>query len=294
MSVELGRNERLGEGVLRVAAEEVGAAGAALRGRRRSGDDDPVHEARKHIRRARSLLRLAAGVVPDKLRKREGARLRDAARTLSAARDRKVILGLVTRLATEGKVPERYLRYVADELRRAHPPRAEERKCLTAVARQLSEAQSELATGESQGDGFSVRGLRRTYSAGRQAMRSAAREGEPSSFHEWRKRAKDLRHQLEFLSPIWPGVLPALADDLHGLTDLLGQANDMELLVQKLETMPPTDPDELLGGPVAQKLAEWKCELRGEALRAGARLYSDKPRIMLARMEACWDATRGG
>jgi CHAD domain-containing protein len=119
-----------------------------------------------------------------------------------------------------------------------------------------------------------------------------SREGEPAHFHEWRKRAKDLRYQLEFLSSLWPGVLPAVVDDLHELTDLLGQANDIDLLTCTLEMIPRPEQEDLFRSPMVRGFHDWQRELRKEGLRVGARLYSDKPGVMVSRMEACWEAAR--
>ena len=123
-------------------------------------------------------------------------------------------------------------------------------------------------------------------------MRGAAEHGGVWWFHEWRKRSKDFRYQLDFLSPLWPGVLAAVADDLHRLTDLLGRANDLELLTHTLDWMPQPEHEELFQGPTVDRLHELQAETWKEALRAGARLYSEKPGRMVKRMEACWDVTQ--
>ncbi|MEQ9569346.1 MAG: CHAD domain-containing protein, partial [Longimicrobiales bacterium] len=50
---------------------------------------------------------------------------------------------------------------------------------------------------------------------------------------------KDLRHALEFLEPGWPAVFRPLVDELHALTDRLGDANDLTLVLERLATDPP-------------------------------------------------------
>src|SRR5437588_4129525 len=61
-----------------------------------------VHNARKAIKKERSLLRLARGAMAPKQRRRENAALRDAARGLSGARDAEVML------ATVGDLSDRF------------------------------------------------------------------------------------------------------------------------------------------------------------------------------------------
>jgi CHAD domain-containing protein len=53
------------------------------------------------------------------------------------------------------------------------------------------------------------KGLHRTYRLGRDAMAEAPRDASDNTLHEWRKRAKDLRYQLQFLCKAWPGVMNA-------------------------------------------------------------------------------------
>ena len=136
-----------------------------------------------------------------------------------------------------------------------------------------------------------TRGLGRTYAEGRAAMHTALQEGGSETFHEWRKRAKDLRHQLEFLSWIWPGVLPAVAHDVNWLTDLLREANDLTLLSAMLHSE-PASADERGNAAVLRRLTERQHALWHDALRAWSRLYAEKAGAFSSRMEAYWSASR--
>ena len=89
---KLKKGESLGEGLLRMAR---GRAEDAI-DRLRDGGGDPaaeVHETRKDMKKLRSLLRIARGGVGEDLYRRENNRFRDAARSLSGARDAEVMLG---------------------------------------------------------------------------------------------------------------------------------------------------------------------------------------------------------
>ncbi len=82
-------------------------------------------------------------------------------------------------------------------------------------------------------------GLCHMLAAGRKAAKRAlARVDDPAAWHAVRKRAKDLRYAVEFLEPGWPTVLGALADELHTLTDRLGDANDLTLVLERLAREP--------------------------------------------------------
>ncbi|HTU85828.1 MAG TPA: CHAD domain-containing protein [Solirubrobacteraceae bacterium] len=65
---------------------------------------------------------------------------------------------------------------------------------------------------------------------GRRAFERARREGTDASFHERRKRTKDLWYYLRLLKPTAPGIIGGHADDAHTLSDLLGDVHDLAVL----------------------------------------------------------------
>ena len=65
-------------------------------------------------------------------------------------------------------------------------------------------------------------------------MAEATRDVSDNTLHEWRKRAKDLRYQLQFLCKAWPGVIDAAVAEAHDLGDILGDDHDLALLRQLL------------------------------------------------------------
>ena len=289
MTFELGNHESLAEGVLRAAAEEIDGARSDIVST--NGDiHDRVHGARKRIKRARALVRLTAGMVPSKQRRDENVRLRDAAKVISEARDHHVIACTATRFAQEGGAVKRLLTKVAKglESERARPARED----LAAVAARLEKARCGVQQWRSKGASVPAKGLHLTYAGGRSAMRKALSLGGSQAFHEWRKRTKDLRHQLEFLSSMWPGVFPELAKELNHLTDLLGTANDLTLLAGELDRAPLPAEDEPDCVRVLRFLAERRDELWHRALRAGERIYAKEPAAFAERMEAYWVKAR--
>ena len=76
------------------------------------------------------------------------------------------------------------------------------------------------------------------YGRGRKAKEAACGSANAEAFHTWRKRTKDVRHQLQFLSPIAP-EMGAAAKDLHRLTNLLGDANDLDHLAEEARLHDP-------------------------------------------------------
>ena len=52
--------------------------------------------------------------------------------------------------------------------------------------------------------------------------------------HEFRKRAKDLWYLLRLLAGAWPGLLDPSAEQLHELTEMLGDHHDLAVLGEDL------------------------------------------------------------
>ena len=87
MTYRIGADEPVRAAITRCAREQLDQA---IRELSEGIGEDPVravHDARKAIKKERSLLRLARGAMPSAQRRRENATLRDAARALSGVRD---------------------------------------------------------------------------------------------------------------------------------------------------------------------------------------------------------------
>ena len=97
MSYELRAGENLGEGVRRVCCEQIRCAVAASRAKTKTGVS-PVHETRRHLKKARAALRLMARHVRPSDLKAERAKLRDVGRLISDVRDAEVRLQTVQHL----------------------------------------------------------------------------------------------------------------------------------------------------------------------------------------------------
>ena len=113
--------------------------------------------------------------------------------------------------------------------------------------------------------------LRRTYARGRTAFERAERKPTDERLHEWRKRAKDLRHQQQLLRPAWPDVLSAQAKGAKRLGDLLGDDHDLALLDERLR-------DDVRFADVRELLLQRRAELQAEAFALGRRIYAESPK----------------
>lgn len=296
MAYRLKLKEPLTKGVRRIAGEQLGNAAARLEGG--SNPETSVHEARKSLKRTRALLRLIRPGLGETDFRKANARLRDIARSLSAARDRDVVRGLLKGLEEAkpslAKAAGR-LRAVLDDA----PPVA---NGSGAPQRNVAEALHEIdAMRRELGDialhpaSFDtiVAGLTKSHRAGRKAL-ARARENpkESEALHDLRKAAQAYWRQMILIQQAWPEACLARAAAAKSVADLLGHDHDIALL------------DAVLAGPEGQSLTSAErrtlaryCagrhgELRAEALPKAELLFIEKSDQLGARVRALWDSAR--
>jgi CHAD domain-containing protein len=281
--------------VVRVLGDELDGAVARLR-----GDPDrvrAVHQARKHLKKTRSALRLVRGAVDGERRRCHNDRLRAAAHQLSGVRDAQVAVATIDRLtaARGGDARTAAVRQVLVE-RSAGAQRTLDGALVETIATALEAERAALAGLELTADGWGALrdGLVREYRRGRRALRAidADRGGDAELLHAWRRRVKDLWYHLSLLAPSWPWVLEDTAEQAHDLSDLLGDDHDLANLRALL-----TEEDGPLAaaGDPASLLARVDAErarLQSAAQRLGIRLYAESPRAVARRLGAYHRAWR--
>jgi CHAD domain-containing protein len=255
--------------------------------------DDPVeavHDARKALKKERSLLRLARGTFKPGARRRLNASLRDAGQRLSDARDAEVMIEAVEDLSSRyaGQLPVASFEALKQHLEE----RAATARGSLAVAGEVAEELKSLRSGVDEWplrrDGWAAfaGGLERCYRRGRHGYRLATREPTTENLHEWRKRVKDLWYHVRLLEPLSPGTLQGYAEEAHELSDLLGDDHDLAVLRETLvadagavASIP--DLDSLLA-----LIEQRQQQLQAEAMQVGARVYAEKPKAFRRRMRA--------
>ncbi|HEX5146146.1 MAG TPA: CHAD domain-containing protein [Conexibacter sp.] len=286
--------------VRRCAHEQLAGA---IRELERAGDDPvaAIHQARKHLKKARALLRLVRPALGKDAYRRENDALREAARALSSTRDADVLAQTAATLAGHGvgRVPAEAI----EELRAALEAEAAagrehggDASALTPVLEALRAADLRVERWPLDGaDRDTVlAGAVRAYARGREAFAVARAEPTPELLHAWRKRAKDLWYHQRLLGPAWPPVLKAYAQEAHRLTELLGDDHDLAGLAERLAAPAPPLPllvaarsDALLA------LAEHRREqLRTEATQLGRRVYAESPKAFSRRLGRWLDVAR--
>jgi len=322
----LAAGEGLAEGLRRMAIEQADLAVAELQNVEEGEARKAVHEARKAIKRLRTIVRLLAGELGTETCAREQATLRAAAARLAGARDAEVMLGtldslvarhprklgsragvirLRTHLAKERDEAERQMLEPGNRMR---------------VVDELLLFRTRVSAWELSGRpgiGAIEDGLGRVYTQGRKRGRRVAgkRGGRMRTMHQWRKRVKDLRYAAESLrrSEPAPGTIAKLsgkrrkragsearwvrrlavrADELG---EVLGEEHDLAVFGAWLE-----DHGAAAGVSrgtrrrLRKQLVRRRRKLRRQALRGGQRLYRRKPRAFLRRVARAYagSATR--
>src|SRR6266404_4033781 len=97
MSYELRADETLGDGICRIVCRQIEDAICASK-TKQNGKGSPVHETRKHLKKARAALRLVRGEVERDLWKKEDRCLGKVAQLISQVRDAEVRLQTVRQL----------------------------------------------------------------------------------------------------------------------------------------------------------------------------------------------------
>jgi CHAD domain-containing protein len=256
--------------------------------------DAAVHEARKDLKRSRTALRLLRPALGEPTYRRENALLRDAAHTLNAARDAKVLTQTLQSLRRSQQALRRDTD-VTRLLRTLHAERAGLRRRLHAHPAQLAQTRDALEQMCGRAPrwrvgthGWSVLGpaFRRIYKSGRRALPNARPRPTDRALHEWRKQVKYLRYALETLAPMRSRRLARLARQAEQLTDCLGEAHDLTMLVHKARVFVKRNRADLR--PLFTIIDPQRERLTSDALSSGERLYQAKPRAWERQLEHYW------
>lgn len=298
MSYTIDLNHSLSAEIRRIAEEGLDE----VIGHLQNVDEDPneaVHEARKGLKKLRATVRLVRDEVGRSTYKRENVCYRDAGRVLSDARDSFVQIETVQALHRhfDEQLADDAFDTVEERLKERHRAEMEETvqdedaienvlDTLHAARARIEDWPIDSETFDALGDG-----LKRVYRRGRKAYKVARKETTAENLHEWRKRAKYLRYQVDMLQEIWPNLMVELEDTLHNLTDYLGDDHDLAVLQHLLVEHPELSSDEtheMLLGLIEQR----RSELQQSAWPLGQRLYAEKPKAFVRRMAAYWDAAQ--
>jgi len=288
MSYRLKSGELPPEGLKRIFRQEIEAAvhlcrhPVAERG-------VTVHEVRKHLKKLRAAIRLAAAEVGQRRHRREDRGLRKIGRLVSDLRDAQV--RLQTLIQWRNKAIKRA---GGNPFSRIEDLLAIERDSFSAafagwqaLAIPMLESVGERLGRwplETLGWKQICNAVAKTYRSGQRRLARTIKNPEPECFHRWRQRTKDLWYQLRILQPLNRLVLEEIANNAETLGELLGQSHDFGFLLSRLEN---ERGDAALQKEIAQleKLVRKRsARLELNALELGRRFYAEPTKAFAKRI----------
>lgn len=282
--------------VRRVIAEQLCAAAREL-GSFDGPDAESIHAARKHIKKARSALRLARADLGKGLVHRLQDNLREIADDLADARDADSLVEVADHLASTTDDPDESAAIVAlrallvSQAESARGALTSDRHSTADAARTLRHTAQWLARVPPHAEGWDAleKGLVRQYERGRKAFESLSEHPDPDQLHDWRKRTKDLWYHARLLNDLWPDLQKVFASSAHHLADLLGTDHDLGLLAIALDD---GEFDDDLGTEhrrlVREVVERERSRLQAGARREGSRLYVDDADTWSERHRGWW------
>lgn len=289
MSFELRIDESLGAALRRCLVEQAERLAADVEG---DEGGEAIHKARKRCKRLRAVFRLLRPAHPD-LSCEGNALFREIGRKLSAFRDvdatRAAFRRFVAAAGECGKVLEQLEVILHKDDPALTPELLAERVAESArQAREAARRYEKLDLGKNQfslfGDGLLI-----TYKKARAAMRATYDDPHPETFHEWRKRVKDLTNQTQFLAPLWPEIFGSLRKEFDDLGDILGDDHDLSVVRSIVLAE-----GEAFGSEVLELFTEEVDRQLGGFRRQthllGARLFAERSELFMRRVHAYWEA----
>ena len=285
MKYSLDLDEPLPDEVRRIASARLSAALALLRSQP-EGLDTAVHGARRHIKQCRSLHRLVASALPG-AGKAEDARLGRIGRRLSSMRDASALVEAANYLRHEARATEDRSRMERLATRLEQRRNAAE-QTHEAVAERLGSVIGALDKALSVTRDLALPAARRKRAAClahgwdrtgckiREALEATA-DGHDEAFHDLRKRIQDRWMQAGMLETLWPTAMIAIQRQAKYVSDLLGHAQDLTMLLEAVSGDDGLAGDAVEGKAIDEAIRRQRMDLR-ERCRALARDLSDQSR----------------
>jgi CHAD domain-containing protein len=310
MPFQVEAGETVREAILRTRNERLDKVIAALQGKPQPSSE-AIHDARRELKRLRSLVQLGRGSMDKLIRTRENQALRNAARALAQSRDASALLetieGVFGSLTPEDRKSRRVspegrqlLKLVCHNLRQ-HAERGLDPMEIKATVKLLRDMKRRMWLPDAAlpEDWYAIAGdgLRRTYRQGRELFAVfnsiGLQNASDELWHETRKRAKGLGYQLRFLRKIWPGALTAIAEQLEELAERLGDDHDLALVRLRLAqaVLPETEFEAFSAArqTLLRTIDRRRRRLQTEALRRSALVYLEPPRRFVKRIRCYWE-----
>lgn len=297
MAYQFFPKETLTEAAIRVHREQLEKSLKDIK-KAKTDPDEAVHEVRKRLKKLRGLLRLLRFVMPYQYRDLN-AKYRDIGRVLSDLRDARAKLEALDKLEkqNQSQIDSDVFELVRIRLENEYLLQTEDGKAIMSALKQTADdLKSMLDHGKNwnfkqPSAQILMQGIEQTYRRARKAYRHCYQTSDATGadFHEWRKRTKYLWYEIQLVENCWPTPLRALREELKVLAGILGDEHDLTVIQTALKDNIDQFNDTQPLHPFIGVLQGWQIELRLAAKQAGARLFAEKPKHFVGRLQVYWE-----
>jgi CHAD domain-containing protein len=291
------RKKSLAREVRRVAREELEGTLKEILTVADQSRSTAVHEARKHLKKLRALLRLLRPATDRALYRRENAAMRNTAQRMSSIRDSHVRVQTIKDLIVKSgrrRAPMAFsriqaamgarLRQAVEESEKNDWSKEAAAEIEAALCRLAKWPQKRLMTKSMRS------GLKVAYKKTRRALAAARRRTADENLHELRKRVKDVSYHLRLLGGNRPAPIKAMTRRFCDLGQKLGDDHDLAMLLAARADNPlpePTDWDTL-----EKAIASRRSRMQRTALRLAAKALTRKPSAFADFVIRRWEVWR--
>lgn len=288
--------EDFNEGLIRVIQELTKEALSSVKNPDDKDRHEAVHEARKAFKKARAAFRLVRDHTGRSFYKKQNNFYRDLGRELSDIRDAHSDIETLDLLSEqfEDVLPDDAFPNIYEALYDKRKSQVEkvldDQNTLEKIAIALKEKLKESETWRFEVGSFEDirQSIKRVYKRGHKGYRKSLESRKTEDIHDWRKRVKYMRYQLENISRIWPQVLLVMEDELHDVSDFTGMYHDCVELMQSVEELDIQDFQEV---ELLRSLAgRHEKNMMDLAFYTANKFYWEKPGQFVDRIEGYWDA----
>ncbi len=251
---------------------------------------EAIHDARRELKKIRATWRLLRDAIGKKAYKRKNRFYRDIARRLAPLRDADAVLEALAKLREyygEVLYQDGFDKVAAAlEQEKEQEAQTEDGELLAVLTETVEEQKSEINDFALPDDASSalVKGLTREYRQGYEAFWASVELPDPEVLHDWRKRAKNLRYQFDMLIGTWRRIFKAYEKELHRLTDLLGDYQDLEVLKATVARL-DEELNDITQETYTVLAAQRQAKLYEKALALGRKLYAEPPQAFARRIQ---------
>jgi len=266
----------------------------AIRELRRPGSRNTsiAHDARRHIKKARAVLRLVQRQLGDAYRP-ANRRLRKAGRMLAPLADSAAVVDAVDvwRRSVHGKQNAAAVMRLRRHLVRASHQQfspAQVAHMVRAAMRGIEQERERASTWALHTRGFRglAPGLEESIRRARDAMAGAAERPTADMYHRWRRSVKALWLQVRLIERRCGNGLAGYECRLERLDGLLGDSHNIFLLQRRLAAEPILP--RALTARCLRSLRGVESSLRAQAHDAGNAVFNEPPDKVVERVRRLW------